>query len=65
MIKFQNSKVNRKLLLAECYEIHDPHCTFNHKAWIIIGTDNKLYGVNYRNFPVMTAQEYLDKEELR
>lgn len=61
MIKFQNNKVNRKLLLVEGYEMHDPHCTFNHKAWIIIGTDDKLYGVNYRNFPVVTVKEFLDK----
>lgn len=58
-VKFQNSKQNRKALIEAGYKIYDPHCTFNHKAWIIIGTDGLLYGVDRRNFPVVNASEFL------
>lgn len=58
-IKFQNSKANRKALINAEYEVYDPHCTFDRKAWIIIGTDGLLYGVNRRNFPVVSVEEFL------
>ena len=60
-IKFQNTKVNRKALTEAGFKIHDPHKTFNRKAWIIIGDDGMLYGVERRNFTVATAEEYLEK----
>ena len=58
-IKFQNSKQNRKILVESGYRIYDPHYTFNRKYWIIIGTDGLLYGVNRRNFPVISVEEFL------
>lgn len=57
--KFQNTKSNRKALLEAGYKVYDHHCTFNRKAWIIIGTDGLLYGVNRRNFPVVSVEEFL------
>ena len=58
-IKFQNSKSNRKVLVEAGYKVYDPHCTFNRKAWIIIGTDGLLYGANRRNFPIIRVEEFL------
>ena len=58
-IKFQNSKSNRKALVEAGYKVCDPHCTFNRKAWIIIGTEGLLYGVNRRNFPIIRVEEFL------
>lgn len=58
-VKFQNSKSNRKALVEAGYVIHDHAGTFVNKPWIIIGDDGKLYGVRFRNLPVMTAEEYL------
>lgn len=59
-IKFQNSKVNRKSLIEVGYKIHDPHKTFDRKAWIIIGEDGKLYGVDRRKYPVVEVKDYLE-----
>ena len=58
-IKFQNTKSNRKALVEAGYKVYDPHCTFNRKAWIIIGTDGLLYGVDRRHFPVISVEEFL------
>jgi len=63
VIKFQNSKVNRKALIEAGYKIYDPHATFNRKSWIIIGDDGMLYGVERRNFVVITAEEYLESQD--
>lgn len=57
--KFQNTRENRKLLKEAGYLIHDPHSTFNRKAWIIIGDDTLLYGVEKRNYPVILVEDYL------
>lgn len=58
-VKFQNSKANRKALIDAGFKIHDPHKTFNRKTWIIIGDDGKLYGVQFRNIPTLTVEEFL------
>lgn len=58
-VKFQNSKANRKALIDAGFKIHDPHKTFNRKAWIIIGDDGKLYGVQFRNISTLTVEEFL------
>lgn len=63
MIKFQNSKSNRKALTEAGYKIYDPHATFNRKSWIIIGDDGYLYGVERRNFVIVTAEEYLESKD--
>ncbi len=62
-VKFQNSKSNRKALVEAEYKVYDPHCTFNRKAWIIIGTDGLLYGVDRRNFPVVNVEEFLGENK--
>ena len=58
-VKFQNTKLNRKTLVEAGYKVYDPHCTFNRKAWVIIGTDGLLYGVARRNFPIISVEEFL------
>jgi hypothetical protein len=63
VIKFQNTKTNRKALTEAGYKIYDPHATFNRKSWIIIGDDDMLYGVDRRNFVVVTAEEYLESQD--
>lgn len=60
-IKFQNSKVNRKALIGAGYEVYDPHKTFDRKAWIIIGDDGKLYGVDRRKYHVVEVKDYLER----
>lgn len=63
MYKFQNTKTNRALLIAAGFTIHDPHCTFNRKAWIIIGegeSNNKLYGVDRRSYDIISVEGYLN-----
>lgn len=58
-IKFQNSKANRKALIDLGYKIHDPACTFNRKAWIIISDEGTLLGVNRRStFRTVTVEEF-------
>ena len=65
MYKFQNAKANRALLIEAGFTIHDPHCTFNRKAWIIIGEgENKtLYGVDRRNYDIISVEDYLNMLE--
>ena len=50
-IKFKNTKENRKLLLENGYEIHDPHHTFNRKSWMIFSDEEPRYilGVEHRH----------------
>ena len=61
MIKFQNNKQNRKLLKEAGYVCYDPHCTFNRKAWIVIGDDGKtLYGVDHRNYVIVSVEDFLN-----
>lgn len=63
MFKFQNSKSNRKALTEAGYKIYDPHATFNRKAWIIIGDGGMLYGVDRRNFVVVTVEDYIKSRD--
>ena len=50
-VKFKNTRENRKLLLDKGYDIHDPHHTFNRKAWIIFSEESPRYllGVEQRH----------------
>lgn len=64
-IKFQNTKANRKALTEAGFKIYDPHKTFNRKAWIIIGDDGMLYGVDRRNFVVVTVEDYIKSRDYK
>ena len=50
-IKFKNTKENRKLLLENGYEIHDPQHTFCRKNWMIFSDEEPRYilGVEHRH----------------
>lgn len=66
MIKFQNSKANREALVKLGYIIHDPHFTFNRKAWIIFSNNSKpvLLGVNRRNnFKQITVEDFINQQQ--
>ena len=67
-IKFKNTKENRKLLLENGYEIHDPHCTFGRKNWMIFSKEEPrhILGVEHRvKRREVTFNEFLQLKKRR